>query len=92
MKMLEFLFVPTILFLSVVAPVWIIMHYKSARKSSRSLNQSDLKLLEELLVDVDKMAERIDALEAILDQETPQWRRQSADSDPATTRRETLHE
>jgi phage shock protein B len=81
MKMLEFLFVPTILFLAVVAPVWIIMHYKSARQSSRSLNQGDLKMLEALLVDVDKMADRIEALESILDQDVPQWRRQYEQSD-----------
>ncbi|MFT5577358.1 MAG: phage shock protein B [Paraglaciecola psychrophila] len=74
MKMLEFLFVPTILFLTVVAPIWIGMHYSSSRKSSRSLDQGDREELEHLLADLDKMTERITTLEAILDQEHGDWR------------------
>lgn len=75
MQILNFLVAPTVVFLAVVAPVWIIMHYRSARQSPRSLTQGDLKLLEELLVDVDKMSRRVEALEAILEQDEPNWRR-----------------
>lgn len=75
MKMLELLMVPTVVFLAVVAPIWIIMHYHSLRRSSRSLSQNDLQLLEQMLVDVDKMSRRIEALESILEQDDPQWRR-----------------
>lgn len=77
MRMLEFLFVPTILFLTIVAPIWIAMHYNSSRKSSRSLDQSDREELEELLSDLDKMTERIATLESILDQEHSRWRERS---------------
>jgi len=78
MKMLEFLFVPTILFLTIVAPIWIGMHYSSSRKSSRSLDQGDREELEDLLAELDKMTERIATLESILDQEHADWRERSA--------------
>ncbi|KGE02889.1 hypothetical protein HRUBRA_02533 [Pseudohaliea rubra DSM 19751] len=37
MEFWQFMFVPTILFLVVVAPIWITMHYRSVSRSSRSL-------------------------------------------------------
>lgn len=77
MQILNFLVAPTVVFLAVVAPVWIIMHYRSQRQSSRSLTQDDLQLLEQLLVDVDRMSQRIEALEAILDEDDTDWRRHS---------------
>lgn len=78
MQILNFLVAPTVVFLAVVAPVWIIMHYRSQRQSSRSLTQGDLQMLEQLLVDVDKMAQRIGALEAILDEDDEDWRRHTS--------------
>ena len=75
MQILNLLVAPTVVFLAVVAPIWIIMHYRSQRHSSRSLTQSDLKLLEDVLVEVDRMSQRIEALEAILAQDDPDWRR-----------------
>ncbi len=74
MKMFEFLFVPTILFLTVVAPIWIVMHYANARKSSRSLGEDERHAVEELLADLDTMTERIEVLESILDHDSPHWR------------------
>jgi phage shock protein B len=75
MQILNFLVAPTVVFLAVVAPVWIIMHYRSTRQSSRSLTQGDLRQLEELLIDVDQMTRRIEALEAILEQDDVNWQR-----------------
>ncbi|MEZ5501336.1 MAG: envelope stress response membrane protein PspB [Halioglobus sp.] len=72
----NFMSVPTILFLTVVAPIWIIMHYRSVNRSSRSLNQEDRESIEHMLVTVDKLTDRIGALEAILDADHPQWRQQ----------------
>ena len=84
--MFDFLFVPTILFLTVVAPIWIVMHYVYSKKSSRSLDQGDRESMEELLADLDKMAERIETLESILDHDSPNWRQQNR---PETRARET---
>ena len=72
----NFMSVPTILFLTVVAPLWIIMHYRSVNRSSRSLNQEDRESIEHMLETVDKLTDRIGSLEAILDDDHPDWRKQ----------------
>jgi len=61
MEFWKFMFVPTILFLVVVAPMWITMHYRSVNRSSRSLNQEDRESIEHMLETVDKLTERIGA-------------------------------
>ncbi|MHA7817149.1 MAG: envelope stress response membrane protein PspB [Pseudohaliea sp.] len=73
----EFLFVPTVLFMVVVAPIWIVMHYRSVNRSSRSLNEEDRRRIEDMLVTVDRLTERIGTLESILDDEHPDWRQQA---------------
>jgi phage shock protein B len=76
MEFWKFMFVPTILFLVIVAPMWITMHYRSVNRSSRSLNREDKESIEHLLETVDKLTERIGTLESILDADHPQWRQQ----------------
>jgi phage shock protein B len=77
MEFWKFMFVPTILFMLIVAPMWITMHYRSVRQSSRSLNTEDKALIEHMLETVDKLTHRIGALEEILDADHPQWRQQA---------------
>lgn len=77
MEFWQFMFVPTILFSVVVAPIWIIMHYRSVNRSSRSLNREDLARIEEMLVTVDRLTDRIEALESILDSDHRDWRVQA---------------
>jgi phage shock protein B len=67
-------FVPTVVFLVVVAPLWILMHYRSKQRARSELSEDERQLLEVLSVRADQMAERIETLEAILDDETPGWR------------------
>jgi phage shock protein B len=76
MEFWKFMFVPTILFLVIVAPMWITMHYRSVNRSSRSLTREDRESIEHMLETVDKLTERIGALESILDAEHADWRRQ----------------
>lgn len=76
MEFWKFMFVPTILFLVIVAPIWITMHYRSIRHSSRSLSVEDKELIEHMLEMVDKLTVRIAALEEILDADHPEWRQQ----------------
>ena len=78
MKFFEFMFVPTILFLTVVAPIWLTMHYRSVNRSSRGLKEEDRETVEHMLETVDKLSERIQALESILDADHPDWRQQKA--------------
>ena len=71
------LFIPTIVFLVVVAPLWIILHYNSKKKMTRQLSDEDHDELESLADQAKNMATRIETLEAILDSETPNWRSRS---------------
>ena len=70
----EMMFVPMVLFMVLVAPVWIVMHYRSLNRSSRSLSQEDRESLDEMLATVDKLNDRIVSLESILDADHPDWR------------------
>lgn len=74
MEFFQFMFVPTILFMVVVAPIWISMHYRSVNKSSRSLSEEDRESIEHMLETVDKLTDRIGTLESILDADHPDWR------------------
>ena len=74
MEFFQFMFVPTILFVVVVAPIWISMHYRSVNKSSRSLSEEDRESIEHMLETVDKLTDRIGTLESILDADHPDWR------------------
>ncbi len=78
MKFFEFMIVPTILFLTVVVPIWLTMHYRSVNRSSRGLKEEDRETVEHMLETVDKLSDRIQALESILDADHPDWRQQQA--------------
>ena len=76
MEFWKFMFVPTILFMVIVAPMWITMHYRSLNRSTRSLSEEDRESIEHMLETVDKLTERIGTLESILDADHPDWRKQ----------------
>ncbi|MEM1113896.1 MAG: envelope stress response membrane protein PspB [Pseudomonadota bacterium] len=76
MQFWQFMFVPTVLFLVIVAPLWIFMHYQSVKRSSRSLSTEDRESIEHMLVTVDRLTDRIGTLESILDADHPEWRTQ----------------
>lgn len=65
---------PVIIFMILVAPIWLILHYRSKRQISQGLSEEEYHQLSELSELADKMADRIKTLEAILDAETPDWR------------------
>ena len=71
----EVLMAPIIVFMVVVAPLWLILHYRSKKQVSQGLSEHEHRQLLELAQKADKMAERVETLEALLDQEAPQWRR-----------------
>lgn len=68
-------FVPVILFLVVVAPIWIIMHYRSQNRRTGELSADQRAEIRELVEVANHMVARIETLESILDDETPGWRR-----------------
>lgn len=71
---MEELLVIPILFLTVVAPLWLVLHYVSKFKASKSLSQADEEMLAELWKQSEHLEQRIDSLETILDEEAPGWR------------------
>lgn len=66
--------VPFVVFLVIVAPIWIIAHYVTRWRSNKSLSSEDERLLAELWATSEKMEQRIRNLERILDTEAPHWR------------------
>jgi phage shock protein B len=69
-----FIFVLMILFLTIVAPLWIIFHYLTKWRMTRGLSAEDERLLAELWESASRMEGRIVTLEKILDAEAPGWR------------------
>lgn len=72
--MADIIIAPVIIFMLVVAPIWLILHYKSKRQVSQGLSDDEFDQLSDLSEAADKMAERIKTLESILDAESPDWR------------------
>ena len=76
MYFFEFFFVPIVIFLVVVAPIWIIAHYLTRWRSAKSLSSEEEKMLAELWEGADRMEGRIKNLESILDIDDGDWRKQ----------------
>ena len=70
----ELIMAPVIIFLVIVAPIWLVLHYRSKGQVSQGLSEEEYIQLSDLSETADKMADRIKTLEAILDVETPDWR------------------
>mgnify|MGYP000527767607 CR=1 FL=1 len=65
---------PIIIFMIFVAPIWLILHYRSKKQMNQGLSEEEYSTLQDLANQADKMAERIHTLESILDAEAPEWR------------------
>ncbi len=63
-----------IIFLVIVAPVWIGAHYVTRWRAARRLSSEDEKAMADLWQSARRMEARIDALERVLDSEAPGWR------------------
>ncbi len=70
----DIIMAPVIIFMVIVAPIWLILHYRSKKLVSQGLSEEEYIQLSELSEMADKMGDRIQTLEAILDAETPNWR------------------
>jgi phage shock protein B len=64
--------------LTIVAPIWIYMHYRSKQQTQSELSEAERLELEQLADQAERMMDRIETLESILDAETPGWRRREA--------------
>lgn len=64
-----------ILFLTIVAPLMVVLHFVTKWKQSREISGDDERMLEDMYVMSQRMEERIVTLEKILDDELPDWRK-----------------
>jgi len=71
--------VPAVVFMALVAPIWIFMHYRSKRRSDAALSETERSNLMELEQRAAGMLKRIETLESILDAQTPGWRQRGGD-------------
>ncbi|HAD47676.1 MAG: envelope stress response membrane protein PspB [Idiomarina sp.] len=67
---------PLILFMIFVAPVWLILHYRSKKQVNKGLSEDERTQLNMMAEKVEKMRERVKTLERILDADSPNWRSQ----------------
>lgn len=71
---MEFLMVPTVVFLFFVAPIWLILHYRYKSRMTKGISQEEMADIDEMLETIDKLADRVETLERILGDEDPSWR------------------
>jgi phage shock protein B len=69
-----FFFILGLLFLTIVAPIWIVAHYLTRWRRSRKLSADDERSLGELYDIARRMEGRVASLERVLDAEAPGWR------------------
>jgi len=67
-------FVLAIIFMVVIAPLFVIMHYTTKWKATKGLSDDEHQMLEDLWKQSQAMQSRVNALETILDSEVPDWR------------------
>jgi phage shock protein B len=72
--MIAMLVMPLVIFMIFVAPIWLILHYRSKKQVNQGLSAEEHASLQALAGQAEKMSERIETLEAILDSEAPEWR------------------
>ncbi|MGV6827378.1 MAG: envelope stress response membrane protein PspB [bacterium] len=66
-----------IIFMTVVVPIWLVLHYIAKFRQAKSLSHADEETLSDLWQMAAKMEDRIEVLESILDDEVPGWRKRS---------------
>lgn len=64
-----------IIFMAAVLPLVIIMHYVTKWKATKGLSDDEQRMLEDLWKDSQAMQSRLNALETILDDQVPDWRK-----------------
>ena len=82
MSLLIFAFVPILVFLGVVVPLWLVFHYitKWKRMKQQTLPEGKVAIdkaeLARMMQTAGKLEERIISLEKILDTQSTNWRPQ----------------
>ena len=62
-------------FMTVVLPIVIVMHYVTKWKATKGLSGDEQRMLEDLWKDAQAMQSRLNVLETILDDKVPDWKK-----------------
>lgn len=73
-NVLGILFVPAVLFMVIVAPLWLIFHYVTVWKTQRNAGRADPGAMNTMWDTARRLEDRVAALEKLLDAEAPGWR------------------
>ena len=71
----ELIAIAVIVFIAIPAPLFIVLHFITKWKQAREISGGDEGMLEELWSLSQRMEERLESLETILDSELPEWRK-----------------
>jgi len=71
----ELLAIAVIVFIAVPAPLFVVLHFITKWKQSREISGGDEQMLEDMWLLAQRLEERLESLETILDNELPDWRR-----------------
>jgi phage shock protein B len=75
MQITTAMFVLSIIFMVVIVPLFVIMHYTTKWKATKGLSDDEHKMLEDLWKESQAMQSRVNALETILEAQVPDWRK-----------------
>jgi phage shock protein B len=71
----ELLVLAVIVFIAIPAPLFIVLHFITKWKQSREISGGDEKMLEDGWLLAQRLEQRLESLETILDSELPDWRK-----------------
>jgi len=71
---MNYIVIPLSIFFIFVAPLWLILHYRSQQKMNKGLSEKDQEQLQALVTRTEQLQKRIISLEKILDASCQNWR------------------
>ena len=80
-SVLPFVLPPVIIFMVVVAPIWLALHYRYKSKMLSGASETKSEDIDRMLSTVDRLADRVQALEKILDHDHPNWQAHTQSGD-----------
>ncbi len=75
MGLAELLVLAVIVFIAVPAPLFIVLHFITKWEQSREISGGDEKMLEDVWLLAQRLEQRLESLETILDSELQDWRK-----------------
>lgn len=69
-----------LVFVVVVAPIWIVAHYATSWRTARMLSREHERTLADIWDLTQRMEARMETLERILDADAPGWRARAGDA------------